>query len=254
MRIPAPALALAALLATTSAHALDGGQPATLGALSAASVAIQAVQPTADGRARISECTGVLIAPDLVLTAAHCLDAAEGPQHVAVFFFAGAKAAPPFSPVAAIARHSAHTRGWAGKPGSIETRQKEIAADLAVLRLTTPAPAGHAPLASGTGTPASLAGAGIAGPGGRSGTLKTAPLGGIKPTTSGPSLTFATPANSRVCRGDSGGPVVTASGALWGISGAILRGKDGCAARVVAVPFEPSSPAVAEMIQVARRP
>lgn len=247
-------LALALLLATATAYALEGGQPAAPGPLSAATVAIQAVQPTPDGGARISECTGVLIAPDLVLTAAHCLDAAERTEHVAVFFYSGAKAVPPFSPVAAISRHPAHTRGWAAKPGSIETRQAEIAADLAVLRLRSPAPAGHVPLAPGRGTPAHLAGAGIAGPGGRSGTLKTAALNGVKPTTSGPALTFATPVGSRVCRGDSGGPVTTASGALWGISGAILRGKDGCAARLVAVPFDPASPAVAEMIEVARRP
>ncbi|BCJ89882.1 hypothetical protein IZ6_06170 [Terrihabitans soli] len=249
---------LGLLLLSSPALALDGGTSAGADQpLSRAAVAIQAVSPQPDGTARLSECTGVLIARDLVLTAAHCLDEAAKPEHVAVFFFAGSKAVPPFQPVAKIVRHAAHTKGWAKQPGDIETRQKEIASDLAVLRLKTPAPAAQTVLQFDAQTAPdvlTLAGAGIAGPDGRSGTLKTASLAAIRHTQTGPNLAFATPGKSQVCRGDSGGPVITATGALWGISGAILRATKGCSGRMVVVPVNPADFAIAAMIAAARTP
>lgn len=249
---------LALLLATSPASALDGGEPmSSAQPLSHAAVAIQAVSPQPDGTALLSECTGSLIARDLVLTAAHCVDNAAKPEHVAVFFFAGSKAVPPFVQVAAIVRHKNHTRGWAQQPGDIEQRQREIAADLAVLRLKMPAPPTQTVIHFDPVTAPdvlTLAGAGLAGPEGRSGTLKTAHLAAIRHTQTGPKLAFATPGSGQVCRGDSGGPVVTQSGALWGVAGAILRATKGCSGRMVVVPVDPKDPMIADMIRMARGP
>jgi hypothetical protein len=257
MRVPVRLLPGLLLLAAP-AFALDGGTPISASQpLSRSAVAIQAVNPQPDGSARFSECTGALIAPDLVLTAAHCFDEVKTPEHVAVFFFEGSKVVPTVVPVAAIARHPRHTKGRTPQPGDIETAQKEIASNLAVLRLKAPAPSTQAvikldPMAAPDVL--TVAGAGIAGPGGRSGTLKTAALANIYHTKSGPKLALATPGKGQVCRGDSGGPVVTASGALWGVTGAITRATKGCSQRMVIVPVDLQDPAVADMIRMARKP
>jgi S1-C subfamily serine protease len=97
-----------------------------------------------------------------------------------------------------------------------------------------------------------LYGAGRDGPEGRSARLKYAPLMDGYATASGPALTFASAAGARICTGDSGGPVMTADGRLWGITGAIVHSRGGCAKRAVLVPVHPHGAGFLAMMRLAR--
>lgn len=220
-------------------------------AAAAATVAVQAVKPTGDGRARVSDCSGALVAPDLVLTAGHCLDIAADPSHVAVFAYAGGRPIPEPLRVAAIARHPAHVAFWRDKAGDPEQRQLEVSSDLALLRLEKPLNANR-PLGFG-GPPAgdgATAGTGAAGPGGRSGAMKSTRLSSVRLSSgAGAQVAFAT-AGATVCAGDSGGPAVAggpAAARLWGVVVAVLKPKGGCGTRVAIALVDPTSPAFARM-------
>jgi hypothetical protein len=218
--------------------------------LSAATVSVQAVEPTGDGRARVQECSGALIGPDLVLTSGHCLDGAAGPARVAVFAYRAGRPVPSPLAVRAFARHPGHVVGWKAKPGDPETRQREIAADLALLRLAAPvegaAPLGLAPL---TGPEGAMAGTGAAGPSGRSGVVKRARLSAVRTSTgAGARVAFAS-AYAIVCGGDSGGPAVGAEGVgLWGVVAAVLRPRGGCGSRIAVTPVDPASTGYRRML------
>lgn len=233
-RAPAVALLLAAM--AVPALADDGG-------LAAATVAVQAIAPTADGRARVSECTGALIAPDLVLTAGHCLDGIAGPSQVAAFAYDGDRPKAPPLRVVRFARHPDHVVGWRERAGDPSTRRAEIAADLALLKLAAPmtaAPLALAPAAAGA--PSLAAGTGRDGPGAdaRSGRLKlTAVTEARFATGDGARIAFASLARA-ACRGDSGGPIAR-DGRVWGVVAAILKARGGCGARVVVAPVDPAS-------------
>ena len=145
--ILAGAAALGLLVLSRPVPALEGGRPAAGDAAAAAAVAIEAATPVGR-RTRFGHCTGVLVAPDLVLNAAHCVDGIA-PAEVAVFRFRDGRAAAPPLRVAAIRRDPAASARWSANTHGIAARQAAIADDLAVLRLA--APAGAPPLALATG-------------------------------------------------------------------------------------------------------
>lgn len=243
-------LLLCAAFAPAAGLALEGGSPARASdPLARATVSIQSIGPVRNGRVKVRECSGVLIARDLVLTAGHCLEEVASPDRVGVFFYKGSVPVSQVATVRAFSRHPQYRRGWENTDGEAETRQKEIAADLALLRLSTPAPAGYEPVAlsvapgSTPGSGGRLAAAGLSGvgPSARSGLLKTANVSTIRFTDGTPRIAFANAAGGRACVGDSGGPVAVLDGQtprLWGVISAVLRPANGCGGRIVVAPVE----------------
>ncbi|PZQ19115.1 MAG: hypothetical protein DI565_01625 [Ancylobacter novellus] len=253
-RDTASRLGVVACLCLVTAPALAQGAAE---AAAAATVSVQAVEPTGDGRAKVADCSGALIGPDLVLTSGHCLDGAAGPTRVAVFAYRGGRPVPQPLAVAAIARHPAHVIGWREKAGDPETRQREIAADLALLRLAAPVD-GARPLPLGAGEGGAIAGTGAVSPGGRSGVMKRAALSAVRASTgAGARVVFATAAVT-MCGGDSGGPAVgTGTGGepvLWGVTAAVLKPKGGCGARIAVTPVDPASDGFRAMRAAVGRP
>lgn len=222
-------LALAAvMLAAAPSHAIDGGSLATRTGLSQAAVGIGTLVAGSEG-AGVSRCSGVLIAADLVLTAGHCVQ--DGTLASAVVLYDGSRPVRPAIPVAALARYDAVPDDLPSDLSGLV----QLSLDTAVLRLATPV-RGRKPVRVAHGLPPRnllLAGAGLSQQG--VGVLKTARLEPLMITSTG--LIIAQAQGSEVCKGDSGGPVVTAGRegpVLWGVASAVLS-RDGACGRVVIV-------------------
>ncbi|MCK0209022.1 trypsin-like serine protease [Starkeya koreensis] len=197
------AVALALALATP-ARAIVGGQPADP-ALKAETAMIVST--------RGASCTGVVLAPNLLLTAAHCVQPAA--DYAVVVF---APEGPRLIPVSRIALHPAYD------PNSFESRRPTP--DLAVVRASENLPEGFRParLSAQVALPAkrtafTIAGYGVTkdGDGKSAGTLRSAELPSIG-TTGGIMVRLSDGPARGGCTGDSGGPVLL-DGEVAGIIG-----------------------------------
>jgi hypothetical protein len=224
------ATALACLLALTSspAQAILGGALAARNSLGQATVVVGTLL-AGSGEISLSRCSGVLVSPDVVLTAAHCVR--NGPVAAVVVFYEGSRPVRPALRVAEVTRYDVQSAGLPGKYAGL----LELSLDTAALRLAAPV-RGRRPIPIGRGAPPSnlrLAGAGISQQG--VGVLKTTRLDPLLVTSTG--LLIAAARGSEVCKGDSGGPVV-ADGrhgpVLWGVASAVLS-SDGACGRVVVI-------------------
>lgn len=215
IRLPIPFLA-ALLTLATPARAVVGGTEAPDAALARSSVMVLS--------SRGGVCTGIVLARDVVLTAAHC--AAPGAEHRV--HFRDEAGAPVLLGVAARAVHPGYDAG------AIAGRRRSI--DLALLRTDAPLPPRFVPAALAgasvaAGTPLTLGGYGVARPGDHrsTGTFRTATLPLVEPYGPSRILVWLKGATaSGACEGDSGGPIAGAGGVLAVTTWASGSGKAAC--------------------------
>ena len=229
---------LAVWLMEGHALAIEGGGPPRGDRLARATVAIGTLVRDADGDVSFSYCSGVLVRPDVVLTAAHCV--AQDPLASVVFPYEGSRIGRDAHPVAALAR-SAMPSDIPGEFGAMTTT---LSHDTALLRLAKPV-RNRSPLRVGSSELARsqilrLAGGGQSG--GRAGKLRVTDLVPVLATNGG--LVVARAASALVCFGDSGGPVVVdgpGGPVLVGVASAVLTRNPPCGSLVVIAPARPQS-------------
>ncbi len=197
--VPKGLVAAVLALAATAAQAVVGGAEDS-GPLARATVMVLS--------SKGGVCTGVVLAPDAVLTAAHCVTGA--PEHRVHF------REPTGEPILVELAAKAVHPGF--EPKAVAERRRSI--DLALLRLETPLPArfGTAALsaaAAGLGAPISLGGYGVAteGDARSTGTFRIAALSVVEPFGPSRILVWARDeAGAGACTGDSGGPITQGAG------------------------------------------
>lgn len=190
----------------------------TLAAVPAAAVVGGAETPAGGAVMVLSSnggvCTGLVLAPDTVLTAAHC---AAGPVELRAHFRDEA-GQPVLVEVAARAVHPGYDAGGAAG------RRRSI--DLALLRTATPLPPRFAPATLGGANPRAgesltLSGYGAARAGDprSTGTHRSVAMAVIEPH--GPSrilVWLRADARAGGCQGDSGGPIAGSDGAVLALA------------------------------------
>jgi hypothetical protein len=239
------------------ASALVGGSPTRRGdPLARATVFITALTPSGHNRAQVGNCTGVLIAPDLVLTAGHCLADLTGPSLVVAQFFDRSNRIAGTIQVQGGALHP----DFSGRAPADDPRPEMLGADLAILKLAEPAPANRSPVAiarnplEAAKRSSVLLGAGlhVAADENTSGQLRVARVA-AEVVSDGPTAVALGVAKGAICRGDSGGPVASSSG-LWGVVIAIVRKKNLCNTTVFMAVLDPDSRAFRTMLSRAAQP
>lgn len=204
-----------ALLGVGPARAVVGGLEAG-GALARSAIMVLS--------SRGGVCSGVVVAPDVVLTAAHC--ATDATQY-RVHYREGGE--PVLIGPTAQAVHPGYDRG------ALKGRRRSI--DMALLRLPEPLPARFAPATLSETSPAMGAalifgGYGVLRPGdGRStGTFREAKLAVVEPYGRATILVWAsdpTRGGAGACEGDSGGPIAE-GGAVAAITTWAAGSAKGC--------------------------
>ena len=196
-KTPITALILGACLANNPAQALVG-ESATEGPMASHALMVLTSRPKGSGF-----CTGVMLARDVVLTAAHCV---ANTAQTMVFF--KQSEAPVFVAPAAIAIHPAYK---AQAP-----RTRELSIDLALIRTSTPLPERFTPASVDQratitlGALYGISGFGLTreGDGASGGALHWGKLRARAPLSS--ILLWAEDPETKgfgACEGDSGGPV-----------------------------------------------
>ncbi|MFG1295045.1 S1 family peptidase [Xanthobacter variabilis] len=198
-------LLAAAIGATLPARAMVGGAPAdpTLEAHAAMVVST-----------RGAVCTGTVLAPDLLLTAAHCVE----PQADYAVAIVG-EGPPRLIPAARVEVHP--------RFNADQFRTRRPTPDLALVKLASPLPSRFRPVAltaatglPAKGTPFTLAGFGVTADGATktAGTLRTVNLPSIG-TTGGIMVRLSADQGAAgACTGDSGGPAFQ-DGTVAGVIG-----------------------------------
>ncbi|MDE2363125.1 MAG: trypsin-like serine protease [Hyphomicrobiales bacterium] len=164
----------------------------------------------AQARGGAGFCSGVVVAPDVVLTAAHCVAAPA----VLRVHYRGENGAPVLLPVRRVARHPDY------RADAVAARAKSI--DLALVETADPLPPTFAPAAIGAapetiGAEVDVAGFGVSQPGvaSTSGHLRRARLS-LRAPLSNVLLWLDGADGAGACTGDSGAPAF-AGGAVVGI-------------------------------------